>query len=40
MPPMWGCYVTVDDVDATAEQCKVLGGSVVLPPTDIPTVGR
>jgi predicted enzyme related to lactoylglutathione lyase len=40
MPPMWGCYVTVDDVDATAEQCKVLGGSVVMPPTDIPTVGR
>jgi len=40
MPPMWGCYVTVDDVDATAAQCTALGGSVVMPPTDIPSVGR
>lgn len=40
MPPMWGCYVTVDDVDATAKKCTSLGGKVVMPPTDIPTVGR
>ena len=40
MPPMWGCYVTVDDVDATTAQCTALGGSVVMPPTDIPSVGR
>ena len=40
MPPMWGCYVTVDDIDATARRCVELGGQVMLAPTDIPTVGR
>jgi predicted enzyme related to lactoylglutathione lyase len=40
MPPMWTPYVTVDDVDATARRCVELGGTVLLPPTDIPTVGR
>jgi len=40
MPPMWGCYVTVDDIDATAKRCTELGGQVLMPPTDIPTVGR
>ena len=27
----WGCYVTVDDVDATAAQAKALGGKVMVP---------
>lgn len=40
MPPMWGCYVTVDDVDKTAERCQALGGKLLVPPMDIPTVGR
>ena len=40
MPPMWGCYVTVDDIDATAKRCADLGGQVLMPPMDIPTVGR
>jgi hypothetical protein len=40
MPPMWGCYVTVDDIDATAARCVELGGKIVMPPTDVPTVGR
>jgi len=40
MPPAWSCYVTVDDVDATVEKVKALGGTVLLPGTDIPTVGR
>jgi predicted enzyme related to lactoylglutathione lyase len=40
MPPMWVSYVTVDDVDATAEQAKALGGKVVHGPVDIPNVGR
>ena len=31
MPPMWGCYVTVDDIDATARRCVELGGKVMLP---------
>lgn len=40
MPPMWGIYVTVDDVDATAKQVEELGGTIIRPPSDIPTVGR
>lgn len=40
MPPMWGAYVTVDDVDATAKTAEKLGGKVLVPPRDIPKVGR
>jgi predicted enzyme related to lactoylglutathione lyase len=40
MPPAWIGYVTVDDVDASAKQAEKLGGKVLLPPTDIPNVGR
>lgn len=40
MPPMWGCYVTVEDVDATTKQATALGGKVVHGPVDIPKVGR
>jgi uncharacterized protein len=40
MPPNWGCYVTVSNVDETARKCTSLGGKVMMPPTDIPTVGR
>ena len=40
MPPMWGCYVTVTDVDATARRCTELGGKVIVGPQDIPGVGR
>jgi predicted enzyme related to lactoylglutathione lyase len=39
-PPSWIGYVAVDDVDATAERIKRLGGAVHVPPTDIPNVGR
>jgi uncharacterized protein len=39
-PPMWGAYVTVDDVDQTAKTAKQLGAKILVPPTDIPTVGR
>lgn len=39
-PPGWGVYVTVTDVDQTAEQAETLGGKVLVPPTDIPRVGR
>lgn len=38
--PMWLFYIGVDDVDATTEKAKALGGSVHVPPTDIPGVGR
>lgn len=40
MPPTWGSYITVDDVDARAAGVKKLGGKIVAPPTDIPGVGR
>jgi predicted enzyme related to lactoylglutathione lyase len=40
MPPMWGVYVTVDDVDATAKQAEELGGKILMQPRDIPEVGR
>lgn len=40
MPPAWGCYVTVDDVDATLAKAESLGGKTVMPPMDVPGVGR
>ena len=40
IPPHWGAYVTVDDVDAIAGKAKELGGEVLVIPTDIPEVGR
>jgi predicted enzyme related to lactoylglutathione lyase len=39
-PSMWGVYVSVDDVDATAEAAKEMGGQVLMGPQDIPEVGR
>ena len=39
-PPMWGSYVTVDDVDAVAATATELGASLVVEPRDIPGVGR
>lgn len=40
MPPMWGAYVTVDDVDETARAAQELGGKLLVEPRDIPDVGR
>jgi len=40
MPPAWGLYIAVDNVDATAEQATGMGAKVIMPPTDIPEVGR
>ena len=40
MPPTWGAYVTVDDVEASAKQAEALGGKIMLAPRDIPDVGR
>jgi uncharacterized protein len=38
--PRWTGYVGVDDVDAATAKLKRLGGSVYVPPTDIPDVSR
>lgn len=40
MPPHWGVYVTVDDVDATAKLATEMGGKICMGPHDIPGVGR
>jgi predicted enzyme related to lactoylglutathione lyase len=39
-PAGWGIYVTVTDVDATARKVPELGGKILVPPTNIPRVGR
>ena len=38
--PHWIGYVGVDDVDATADRIKRLGGAVHVPPTDVPNISR
>ena len=38
--PSWTGYVGVNDVDATVDSVKQLGGAVYVPPTDIPNVSR
>ena len=40
MPPSWGAYVTVDSVEATVALCTQLGGKTLVPPMDVPGVGR
>ncbi len=40
VPPHWAVYMGVDDVDASIAKCEAAGGKVVVPPMDIPTVGR
>lgn len=39
-PSMWVPYLATDDVDATTAKAGGLGASVVVPPMDVPTVGR
>lgn len=38
--PVWLGYVGVDDVDSAARKVEELGGKVLMPPSDIPDVGR
>jgi hypothetical protein len=40
IPPHWLSYVTVEACDATAARITELGGRIVVPPFDIPNVGR
>ncbi len=39
-PPHFTNYVAVDDVDEMAGKAFDLGGTIVVPPMDIPNVGR
>jgi len=39
-PPHWLAYVMVENVDASARKAGELGARMLMPPTDIPTMGR
>jgi len=36
----WHSYIAVDDVDNCAKRVTTLGGKVLVPPHDVPDVGR
>ena len=40
VPSHWEAYITVNDVDAVAKKAQELGAKILVPPTDIPGVGR
>jgi predicted enzyme related to lactoylglutathione lyase len=40
IPPHWMVYFGTDDCDATVATAKELGGTILVDPTDIPSVGR
>lgn len=40
IPPHWMTYFAVDDCDASASRAASNGGTVKVPPMDIPAVGR
>jgi predicted enzyme related to lactoylglutathione lyase len=40
VPPHWMPYIKVGSVDSTAEKAVSLGGKQLMPPADIPSVGR
>ncbi|HMG36588.1 MAG TPA: VOC family protein [Blastocatellia bacterium] len=40
VPPHWLPYFRVADCDGIANKAKSLGGNLIVPPTDIPNVGR
>lgn len=39
IPPHWGSYITVKDIAASVGKVEKLGGSVIVPVTEIPKVG-
>jgi predicted enzyme related to lactoylglutathione lyase len=39
-PPIWVGYVNVDNVDSTVASIEEAGGKVLMPPSEIPDVGR
>ncbi len=40
VPPHWMGYIEVEDIDATSEKVSSSSGKVLMPPTDIPDIGR
>ena len=39
-PNYWATYVTVDDVDKVAQTAASLGATLIVPPMDVPKIGR
>lgn len=39
-PPNWMVYFAVEDCDRSADRATSLGARIIVPPTDIPEVGR
>lgn len=40
VPPHWMVYFAVDDCEKSVDKAKNLGAGIMVPPTDIPEVGR
>lgn len=40
IPPHWGCYITIKNIDEALLKVKTLGGTVIVPSTQIPKVGK
>jgi predicted enzyme related to lactoylglutathione lyase len=40
VPPHWGVYFTVNDIEKSAKRATDLGATLFVPPTNIPDVGR
>ena len=40
VPPHWNSYVTVENVDASAQKAKELGGQLMTEPFDVFDAGR
>lgn len=40
VPPHWNAYVAVESVDASAKRVETLKGKIIVPPSDIPGMGR
>ena len=40
VPPNWLPYFMVEDCNATADKAAASGGKLMMPPMDIPNVGR
>jgi uncharacterized protein len=40
LPPQWLIYITVADVDKSAESCLMLGGKIIVEPKNMSGYGR
>ncbi len=40
VPPHWGSFLSVADCDSAAARVAALGGKILVPPSDVPGIGR